>query len=63
MHTAYLGTSNSSDETRSRAIRIAEQIGTFHINCEIDSIVSGLLHSYEDAVRTIGSAVAGGPAF
>ena len=60
MHTAYLGTSNSSEETRSRAVRIASQIGTFHINCEIDSIVSGLLQSYEDAVRTLDLSVAGG---
>ena len=60
MHTAYLGTKHSGDETRDRARAIAEQIGTFHLNCNIDSIVSGLLASYETSIRSVEEAVLGG---
>ena len=60
LHTAYLGTSNSSDETRVRANQIASQIGTFHMDCEIDDIVSGFLKAYESTVRTLESTIQGG---
>ena len=60
MHTAYLGTRNSSAETQSRARRIAEQIGTFHMDCEIDPIVEGLLKTYEGAMRGVESRIPAG---
>jgi len=60
MHTAYLGTKNSGEETRFRAARIAEQIGTFHLDCNIDSIVDGLIKSYETSIRSVENAVVGG---
>ena len=40
LHTCYMGTSNSSAETRDRAARIAEQIGAFHQPAVIDRMVS-----------------------
>ncbi|KAG9255412.1 glutamine-dependent NAD(+) synthetase [Emericellopsis atlantica] len=38
--TAYMGTSNSSSETRSRAKRLAERLGAYHLEVEIDDIVA-----------------------
>lgn len=40
MHTAFLGTSNSSSETRSRAKTLAADIGSFHLDFNVDTIVS-----------------------
>ena len=39
LHTAYLGTVNSSDETRSRSRRLAEKIGSFHSDLTIDPVI------------------------
>jgi NAD+ synthase (glutamine-hydrolysing) len=41
-HTSFMGTVNSSTETRSRAKALASAIGAYHIDCDIDSIVSAL---------------------
>jgi NAD+ synthase (glutamine-hydrolysing) len=41
-HTSFMGTVNSSTETRSRAKDLAKAIGAYHIDCDIDSIVSAL---------------------
>ena len=60
MHTAYLGTKNSGNETRSRAAQIAKEMNTFHLDCNIDAIVDGLLQSYETSIRSIESSVMGG---
>ena len=60
MHTAYLGTKNSGDETRDRAKRISEEIGTFHMDCNIDAIVDGLLSAYATSMESIESAIIGG---
>ena len=43
LHTVYMGTSNSSSVTRSRAAALAGQIGAFHYSLSIDSIVSAVL--------------------
>ena len=39
LHTCYMGTVNSSDETESRATRLAEMIGAYHSNIKIDDMV------------------------
>ncbi|RLN33549.1 hypothetical protein C2845_PM03G25890 [Panicum miliaceum] len=46
-YTVYMGTENSSEDTRSRAKRLAEEIGSFHLNIPIDSIVSAFLSLFE----------------
>lgn len=38
-HTCYMGTQNSSDETRSRAQRLANDINSYHIDLKMDTIV------------------------
>lgn len=40
LHTAYMGTVNSSTETRSRAKRLAEKIGAYHSDLTIDVVVN-----------------------
>lgn len=46
-YTVYMGTENSSEGTRSRAKMLAEEIGSFHLDVPIDSIVSALLSLFE----------------
>ncbi|KAK3124944.1 hypothetical protein QOZ80_7BG0597310 [Eleusine coracana subsp. coracana] len=46
-YTVYMGTENSSEDTRSRAKRLAEEIGSFHLDVPIDSIVSAFLSLFE----------------
>lgn len=41
-HTAYLGTKNSSSETRKRAQQLAERIGSYHTDLNMDSLVSAV---------------------
>lgn len=40
-HTCFMGSENSSKETRDRARELAESIGSFHFNADIDLIVAG----------------------
>ncbi|KAL6897337.1 hypothetical protein ACP4OV_007033 [Aristida adscensionis] len=47
LYTVYMGTENSSEDTRSRAKRLAEEIGSFHLNVPIDSVVSAFLSLFE----------------
>ncbi|KAI9209852.1 glutamine-dependent NAD(+) synthetase with GAT domain-containing protein [Polychytrium aggregatum] len=42
-HTCYMGTTNSSAETRSRAKDLAQRIGSYHVDMNMDSIVSSFL--------------------
>lgn len=42
-HTCYMGTSNSSNETRSRAKDLAKDIGAYHTDLNMDSVVSALV--------------------
>ncbi|XP_051214236.1 glutamine-dependent NAD(+) synthetase [Lolium perenne] len=46
-YTVYMGTENSSEDTRSRAKRLAEEIGSFHFDVPIDSVVSAFLSLFE----------------
>jgi NAD+ synthase (glutamine-hydrolysing) len=43
MHTCYMGTTNSTTETRSRAAAIAAQVGTYHLNASIDTMVAAVV--------------------
>lgn len=42
-HTCYMGTENSSKETRQRANRLADQIGAHHLSINIDKVVGSLI--------------------
>jgi len=42
-HTSYMGTDNSSEATESRAKRVAEAVGAYHIPIKIDSIIAAFL--------------------
>ncbi|KZT25242.1 glutamine-dependent NAD(+) synthetase with GAT domain-containing protein [Neolentinus lepideus HHB14362 ss-1] len=41
-HTCYMGTENSSIETRSRAKELAEAIGSYHVDLNMDTIVTSV---------------------
>merc|ERR1719346_773999 len=41
--TCYMGTENSSDETKSRAKKLASQIGSYHLSIVIDTAVKAVL--------------------
>lgn len=41
--TCYMGSENSSQETKTRALCLAEQIGSYHMNINIDVAVSAVL--------------------
>lgn len=49
MVTSYLGTVNSSDETLSRAERLAEEIGAYHFKIEIDEAYKSIVKIFEKA--------------
>lgn len=46
-HTCYMGTTNSSMETRQRALKLAGDIGSYHINMNIDTVVASLVSLFE----------------
>ena len=50
-HTCYMGTENSSAETRSRAKDLAHDIGSYHIDLNMDIVVT--------AIRQLFSLVTG----
>ncbi|KAF7856329.1 hypothetical protein EAF04_009857 [Stromatinia cepivora] len=41
-HTAYMGSTNSSSETRGRAKDLGENIGSYHLDFNIDNVVSAV---------------------
>ncbi|CCM00736.1 uncharacterized protein FIBRA_02776 [Fibroporia radiculosa] len=41
-HTCYMGTENSSTETRGRAKELSEAIGSYHVDLNMDSIVTAV---------------------
>lgn len=41
-HTTYMGSKNSSRETRTRAADLARAIGAYHLDLSIDTVVSAL---------------------
>jgi NAD+ synthase (glutamine-hydrolysing) len=46
-HTCYMGTSNSSAETRDRAKRLAAEVGSYHLDVNIDTMVSSMVGVFE----------------
>ena len=46
-HTCYMGTTNSSTDTRERAKTLANEIGSYHIDCNIDTLVSAMVKTFE----------------
>lgn len=48
-YTSFMGTENSSDETRSRAKELASRIGSFHVDLNMDSVVSSVVSLFEVA--------------
>lgn len=48
-HTAFLGTENSSGDTRSRAKELAAKIGSFHVDLNMDTAVSAVISVFEVA--------------
>ena len=46
-HTSYMGTENSSDETKNRAAGLADEIGSYHQSFKIDIVVRALLKLFE----------------
>ena len=43
LHTTYMGTENSSEATESRAKRLAEAIGSYHLSIKIDIVVAAMI--------------------
>ncbi|GAA5985841.1 hypothetical protein JCM11641_005317 [Rhodosporidiobolus odoratus] len=41
-HTCYMGTSNSSDETRGRARDLADAVGAYHVDLSMDACVAAI---------------------
>ncbi|KDQ12997.1 hypothetical protein BOTBODRAFT_112092 [Botryobasidium botryosum FD-172 SS1] len=41
-HTSYMGTENSSSETRSRAKQLSQDIGSYHVDLNMDTVVSSV---------------------
>ncbi|KAJ1920943.1 glutamine-dependent NAD(+) synthetase [Mycoemilia scoparia] len=46
-HTCYLGTSNSGTETRERAKALAEAIGSYHTDLNMDTVVESILSLFK----------------
>ena len=51
-HTCYMGTSNSSKDTRARAKSLAQQIGAYHLDVNIDSVVEALISLFVRVTET-----------
>ncbi|KAJ7770877.1 hypothetical protein DFH07DRAFT_1003111, partial [Mycena maculata] len=45
-HTCYMGTENSSEETRQRAKQSSEAIGGYHVDLNMDSVVIAVQHLF-----------------
>ncbi|CAI7933566.1 unnamed protein product, partial [Closterium sp. NIES-54] len=43
LHTIYMGTENSSQATRARAKQLASEIGAWHVDTSIDSVVAAVV--------------------
>ncbi|KAJ3339483.1 glutamine-dependent NAD(+) synthetase [Gonapodya sp. JEL0774] len=50
-HTCYMGTKNSTADTRNRAADLAKRIGAYHLNLDIDSITSAFLTVFTSVTR------------
>ncbi|KAK6204428.1 glutamine-dependent NAD(+) synthetase [Scheffersomyces amazonensis] len=48
-HTSFMGTENSSKETRTRAKELAKKIGAYHIDLNMDTLVGAVISVFEVA--------------
>lgn len=46
-HTCFMGTENSSKETRQRAKELANKIGSYHVDLNMDSAVNAMINLFE----------------
>lgn len=46
-YTVYMGTENSSEETRLRAKKLSDEIGSWHIDMNIDTVISALISLFQ----------------
>lgn len=46
-HTSYMGTENSSKETRERSAKLSECIGSYHVDLNMDTVVSSIVSLFE----------------
>lgn len=49
--TCYTGTVNSSDDTRSRAIALAKELGSFHYDTSIDAAVTAYMSMIKETMN------------
>ena len=47
LHTTYMGTTNSSKETRQRAIDLSKELGSYHLDVDIDILVNAMIKLFE----------------
>lgn len=47
LHTAYMGSANSSNATKSRATNLSREIGAYHLEVGIDMMVSAVVKTFE----------------
>lgn len=52
LHTCYMGTTNSSEETKARAASVARDIGAFHLHATIDAMVAAVIAVFVAVVGT-----------
>ncbi|KAK7466402.1 glutamine-dependent NAD(+) synthetase [Stygiomarasmius scandens] len=45
-HTCYMGTENSSADTRNRAKQLSQAIGSYHVDLNMDSVVSSVVNLF-----------------
>ncbi|KXS15118.1 glutamine-dependent NAD(+) synthetase with GAT domain-containing protein [Gonapodya prolifera JEL478] len=50
-HTCYMGSKNSTTETRKRAADLAQHIGSYHLDLDIDSITSAFLSVFSAVTK------------
>lgn len=46
-YSVYMGTENSSEATRTRAKKLADEVGSWHLNVSIDGVISSLLTLFQ----------------
>ncbi|KAL4233249.1 Glutamine-dependent NAD(+) synthetase [Mactra antiquata] len=51
--TCYMGTENSSEDTKSRAAELSQQIGSFHLSVTIDVAVAAVLGVFSAALKLV----------
>jgi NAD+ synthase (glutamine-hydrolysing) len=51
LHTGFMGSVNSSPETRRRAGELAKFVGCYHIDCSIDSVIDSFLSVFFAAMN------------